>query len=299
MTTDGRRHPGIFKQVDRLVAASEAEAELGFMARLMTLCSLPRSNPGKKREYVRRNGPYTLTMFAGADLGLPYGTLPRLMMSWVSSEAVRTQSREIVLGNSLADFMRLLGLYSGSGRMHVRLKNQIRRLFQSHVQLSCHGEDGGGRFVNAVIADKGEFWWSESKPNTRSLWPSKILLSEQFFNEVIRNPVPLDTNILKALKRSPLGLDLYVWLVYRTFSLDAPMRLSWAMLYRQFGADPEKAGDKRTVDNFRTDCLRELKKIKTAWPGLEYCIERGSRGEKGGALVLLPSVPAIQARTAP
>ena len=124
-------------------------------------------------------------------------------------------------------------------------------------------------------------------------------MSEQFFNEVIRNPVPLDTNILKALKRSPLGLDLYVWLVYRTFSLDAPMRLSWAMLYRQFGADPEKAGDKRTVDNFRTDCLRELKKIKMAWPGLEYCIERGSRGEKGGALVLLPSVPAIQARTAP
>ena len=61
---------------------------------------------------------------------------------------------------------------------------------------------------------------------------SKILLSEQFFNEVIRNPVPLDTNILKALKRSPLGLDLYVWLVYRTFSLDAPLRLSWAMLLR-------------------------------------------------------------------
>ena len=123
---------------------------------------------------------------------------------------------------------------------------------------------------------------------------SKILLSEQFFNEVIRNPVPLDTNILKALKRSPLGLDLYVWLVYRTFSLDAPLRLSWAMLYRQFGADPEKARDKRTVDNFRTDCLRELKKIKIAWPELQYSIERGRRGENGGGLVLKTSVPAIQ-----
>ena len=36
------------------------------------------------------------------------------------------------------------------------------------------------------------------------------------------------------------------------------------MLYRQFGADPAKAGDNRTVQFFRTDCLRELTKIKTA-----------------------------------
>ena len=296
MTTDGRRHFSLFRQVDALVEAREAEAELGFMARMMTLCSLPRSNPGNKREYVRRNGPYTLTMFAGSDQKLPYGTLPRLMLSWVSSEAVRTQSREIVLGDSLAHFMRLLGLYSTSGRVHVRVKNQIRRLFQSHVQLSYDDEDGG-RFVNAVIADKGEFWWSESKPNARSLWPSKVLLSEPFFNEVIRNPVPLDMNTLKALKRSPLGLDLYLWLVYRTFSLDGPMRLSWPILYRQFGVDPEKASDKRTVQNFRQDCLRELKKIKTAWPDLRYRIERGRRGEQGGALVLLPSAPAVPSRT--
>ena len=100
-------------------------------------------------------------------------------------------------------------------------------------------------------------------------------------------------NILKALKRSPLELDLYMWLTYRTFSLDGPKRLSWPMLYRQFGVDPAQADDKRTVDAFRTDCLRELKKIKLAWPGLEYRIERGRRHEKTCALVLMPSAPAI------
>ena len=50
---------------------------------------------------------------------------------------------------------------------------------------------------------------------------------EKFFNEVIRHPVPLDMNTLKALKRSTLGLDLYLWLVYRTFALRAPLRLTW------------------------------------------------------------------------
>ena len=168
----------------------------------------------------------------------------------------------------------------------------MRRLFQCHVQL-VHEHEHGERFVSSQIADSGEFWWSERRPDERSLWQSKIELSEKFFNEILHNPVPLDMNILKALKRSPLGLDLYMWLTYRTFSLDGPMRLSWPMLYRQFGVDPAKASDNVTVQNFRKKCLRELVKIKTAWSGLEYRIERGSRREKSGALVLLPSTPAV------
>ena len=115
---------------------------------------------------------------------------------------------------------------------------------------------------------------------------SKIYLGEQFFNEIIRHPVPLDMNTLKALKRSSLGLDFYLWLAYRTFTLRAPLRLSWRHLYRQFGADPAKAGDKRTVDNFRTKALRELKKIKMAWPELNYATAKG-------VLIVSPSTPSV------
>ena len=92
------------------------------------------------------------------------------------------------------------------------------------------------------------------------LWVSKIELGEKFFQEIITHPIPLDLTTLKALKRSPLGLDLYFWLVYRTFALKAPLRLSWRQLYRQFGSNPAKASDTRTVHDFRKDCLRELKK---------------------------------------
>ena len=79
-------------------------------------------------------------------------------------------------------------------------------------------------------------------------------------------------NTLTALKRSTLGLDLYLWLVYRTF----PLRSygSWRQVYRQFGAHPDNASDKRTVLNFRTKVLRELKKIKLAWPELNYATAR-------------------------
>ena len=94
-------------------------------------------------------------------------------------------------------------------------------------------------------------------------------------------------NTLKALKCYALGLDLYLWLTYRTFALRTPLRLSWPHLYRQFDADPSKAGNHDTVQYFRRKVLRELKKIKLAWPGLNYATEPG-------VLTLLPSTSAIE-----
>ena len=203
-------------------------------------------------------------MVAGGGNKLPFGNLPRLLLAWVCTEAVRTQSRELVLGRSLSEFMRTLGIYSNSGRVHTRLRNQMKRLFGCTVTM-VYEEPGGFARVSSFVADKHEFWWNERKPNESSLWESKIYLGEQFFNEIIRHPVPLDMNTLTALKRSPLGLDLYLWLTYRTFALRAPLRLTWRLLYSQFGAHPAKSSDKVTVQAFRRKVLRELKKIKIAW----------------------------------
>ena len=88
------------------------------------------------------------------------------------------------------------------------------------------------------MADRSEFWWNERKPDEPSLWESKIRLGEDFFNEIINHPVPLDLNTLMALTRCALGLDLYLWLTYRTFALRAPLRLTWRQVYRQFGRTP-------------------------------------------------------------
>ena len=142
-------------------------------------------------------------MTAGGGNKLPYGNLPRLILAWISTEAVRTQSRVLVLGASLSEFMRTLGMEDRSG---------------------------------SPRGDRTELWWNPKRPDEPSLWDSKIHLGEAFFNEIINHPVPLDTNILTALKRSPLGLDLYLWLAYRTFSLKRPLRLSWRQVYHQFGA---------------------------------------------------------------
>ena len=284
VTPQARHHFTRFDQIDQLVGASEADPEMGFMTRLMALCSLPRTNPGDRLQYKRVNGPYTLYMTAGGDNKLPYGNFPRLILAWLCTEAVRTQSRVIILGPSLAEFMRKLGVYSsGGGNAGIKLRNQIKRLFDCTIKMTYKDERAEAS-VKAVIADRTEFWWN--KPGESALWNSKLELSEKFFNEIINHPLPIDMHTLKALKRSSLGLDLYLWLVYRTFTLRAPLRLSWRHLYRQFGAHPAKASNKFTVHAFRYKVLRELKKIKLAWPELNYTTPPG-------VLILHPSTPTI------
>ena len=245
-----------FDQVHQLVGASEADPDLGFMARTMALCSLPRTNPGNRHQYKRQNGPYTLGMTAGINTKLPFGNIPRLLLAWVCTEAVRTQSRKLILGASLSEFMRKLGMEDRSSSVRgdrIRLRNQMKRFFNASIRL-IYEDEHGERFIASHIVDRGELWWTERKFGKRMLFNSEIRLGENFFNEIINHPVPIDMNTLTALKRCSLGLDLYLWLTYRTFALRAPLRITWRQVYRQFGLHPDKASDKRTVLDFRFWC---------------------------------------------
>ena len=146
------------------------------MARLLALCSLPRMNPGDRLQFRRVNGPYKLIMTATSDAKLPYGILPRLLLAWVCSEAVRTQRRELVLGRSLYEFMHKLGMESHSGGARgdrTRLRNQMDRLFGCSVTL-IHKNASGFTRVSSFVADKHEFWWDVSRPDAPVLWDSKM-----------------------------------------------------------------------------------------------------------------------------
>lgn len=292
----GRRGPfTTLRQIDQLVGTRETDPDMGFLMRMLAICTLPRTNPGQRLQYVRESGPWALTMTATSpDRGLPYGNLPRLLLAWISTEVVRTGERELVLGHSLAEFMRKLGLWGRSGGERgdrTRLRNQMERLFHAAVWMG-YRDQRRSTSVASVIASRTDFWWDTRKPDEPVLFESTIRLGEDFYNEILAHRVPFDMHVLKALKRSPLGLDLYMFLTWKTFGLQKPLRLEWPGLYRQFGSDPAKAGNRLAVNSFRAACLRELKKIKVAWPGLQYEIPKG-------ALVLFPTEPLIAPRNAP
>ena len=84
-----------------------------------------------------------------------FGNLPRLILAWLCTEAVRTQNRVLVLGKSLSDFMRELDIYAGGGNAHTKLRNQMKRLFGCTVSL-IYEDKNGQATVNALIARRRE-----------------------------------------------------------------------------------------------------------------------------------------------
>lgn len=263
--------------------AKEAGA-LGYMGRALIQATMPHSKV-EGNEFVRKNGSFTLTMLAPSEIGLPYGSIPRLLTAWMSTEAVRTRQRELVLGRSLSEFMNQLGLTPTGGRWGsiTRLKDQMRRLFSSTI--SYRQENTGGEAgMNIQVAEGWQLWWEPQNPDQAALWESTLLLTPRFFNEIINHPIPLDIRVLKALSRSPMALDIYCWLTYRMSYLKRNIEIPWGALQLQFGAN--YANDAQGIRNFKRYFLEGLKKIQPLWPSL-------SAGSSENGLLLKPSQPHI------
>ena len=99
VTPQARYHYTRFDQVNQLVGAGESDSEIGYMGRLLALCNLPRTSLGDRKEYIRSNGPYELSIIAGSRNKLPYGNIPRLLLAWVCTEAVRTKNGDCFWGS--------------------------------------------------------------------------------------------------------------------------------------------------------------------------------------------------------
>lgn len=274
--------------VERLISESFAiEAEeareadaIGFMARAMVQATLPHRKVDGN-EFERRNGSFVLSMIAPSSVGLPYGAIPRLLMAWMTTEAVRTRSRELVLGDSLSGFMRDLDMVPTGGRWGsiTRLKSQTKRLFASSVSAVYEDADQTA-MLRYGIADRAVLWWDARRPDQAALWQSTVTLTEAFYSEVIERPVPIDMRALKALKKSPLAIDIYTWLTYRQSYLKRQTVIPWPALAAQFGSDYA------LLRQFRAAFLAELRKVQVIYP---VEVETGS-----GGLVLKPAAPHVR-----
>ena len=248
------------------------------MARILVQATLPHSRP-LTHEFERVNGRFTLYMNAPASVGLPYGSYPRLALAWLSTEAVRTRSREIELGPTFSSFMYKLGLTPITGKRGTtsRLRDQLHRLFSTTIRCSYSDEDEGhAAGVGYTIAHKHELWWSPRDLDQQPLWNSVVVLSTEFYDELVAHAVPIDLRALKALKGSPLALDIYSWLTYRMSYLRKPCLIPWEALQTQFGADYGRQRD------FKRKFLSHLADVLHVYPAARL-------SEQPAGLLLRPS----------
>ncbi len=276
------------KNLDKLITealamegreAKEAGA-LGYMARALVQATMPHSKIDSG-VFKRQNGSFRLTILADPDIGLPYGSIPRLLIAWITTEAVRTKQRELILGHTLSNFMAQLDLVPTGGRWGsiTRLREQMKKLFAASVSCTYSGKDHWA-IKNVQPVTQANLWWNPKAPKQAALFESTLTLGEEFFNEIINYPIPIDMDALKALKRSPMALDIYCWLTYRMSYLKNKTTIPWGALEIQFGADYERTRD------FKKYFLYQLRKVNVV-----YSEAKVDMDDKG--LILQPSKPHI------
>lgn len=277
--------------------APPAFDERGFAARELVQATLPHRQPaGDPPVWSRNNGSYSLIIRPGyrtdphtgqiVCVGYPFGVIPRLLLFWLTTEAVRTKERRINLGDNLSAFLRELGLSPATGngpRSDARrLREQMNRLFSASISFE-QSRPGSDTWVNMTITSAGHLWWSPTHPDQGSLFGSWIELSDKFYTAITAHPIPVDIRALHALKDSPLALDLYAFLSYRLFMANRSGRavtIPWRPLLEQLGAAYS------TPKAFKQNCLVALRKIRALYPNLPaHQVEGGLRLEPGPLLV--------------
>lgn len=273
--------------VDQAAAIQERKPDRAdFQHTVLCQVGMPRKATAE-RTFERTSGSVSVRLEAGSlysgagfvDQPLPYGTRPRLVMVHISSEAIRTQQREIEVGDSIRQFMLMLGLDPG-GREHSYFKRQMEALAACRMQI---GMAFNGRAVTINTNPIRKFdAWLHPTGDQRVLWPGTLELSEEFFDTLNRHAVPLDYRALGALKHSALALDIYTWLAHRLCRVSPPagVKISWDNLRDQFGqeySDPK---------NFKKEFRQALRQVCAVYPDARL-------EDVTGGLKLLPSQPPL------
>ncbi len=278
--------------------------DIAWMAKHLVQVTLPHTDPGNVQHWSRTNGTVKLTITRAVVeetavsrgnvevlterlIGYPYGSIPRLLLYWLTSETLRTKSRVLRLGSSLNQFMYAVGLSpnTGGGKRSnaVRLKDQMRRLFSASITLTSVDPSNPLKFGDMRVASEADLWWDPKKPEQEDLFESWVELGEKFHKAIVVSPVPVDTRALKALNHSPLALDLYAWATFNAYTASLKNRvlsISYRDLHKQLGA--EYAETKAFARKLRS----ALALVKTVYPALD------ARVEVGG-ISILPSKTAV------
>jgi hypothetical protein len=284
---------------NRIVYAIQTEnarkaKSIYYMARSLINVSFPHSKP-KDTYFEKRNGNFTLSMTStNSRYGLPYGSIARLLLVWITQQAVVNsynelldinQKLEINLSKSFAAFIKILGLSCSGGVAcsRVRIREQLLRLLTTTISFYWHDRKNNHVEGNQFnISRSYLLWWTASeKTSNGSIKPiSKIIISKDFYEEIITNPVPIDFRVLQALTKSPMQIDIYIFLTYRFSFLKNEVFIPWRLLKNQFGSSYPNNG--QGILNFKRKFKQALNKVWEIYPEANVQIE-------GSGVYLFPS----------
>lgn len=274
----------------RVKTTKPISKDLTFMHSIMCQVGLPRSQVSGI-EFERRCGGAGIYIRAGklwdgrnfVQQAVPYGPMPRLVMAYLNTQALRSRSPEIEVGNSASAFLKQLGKESSGGKngSYTNFRKQLLALSACSITLGFNIPGKAITYEGKPI-QRFEAWIGNSD-HQGALWPGLITFSQDYFSTLIEHAVPLDIRALNTLTGSALAMDIYAMLADRLHRIKGrPVVLYWQNLRDQFGQ--EYTGEDADK-NFKKKFLPALKKVLAVYP------EAKVKQVTGGILMMYSQPP--------
>jgi hypothetical protein len=264
---------------------------LRYMPTPLAICGLPyKALPKGEYEFERSQGRMAVTVTAGklrapdgqrVQQPVPYGPKARLIMAHLSTEALRNSSPIVETSETLSGFMRDMGFEPRGGKNGniEPFKEQLRALAACRMEISTWDGKRSGQ-IDVKPLSKVELWFPEHS-DQKSLWPTTIAFSDDFYRELKNHALPIDVRVLRALSNSARRLDLMLWVTYRITRLQTRLILDWQPLKSQFGEG--YARDRA----FKAAMAEDVAALKEIFPKLPLRLtERGLEMEAADSTAL-------------
>src|SRR4051794_31741660 len=279
---------------------SDERGRSGYSYSGLCLTSLPHRKLADDQAWERTVGPLTMIIEPGRIklgdgpaklMGVPHGARARLILIYLQTQAIQSDSREVSLGRSMRAWMGSMGLSVG-GEPAGALREQARRIATCSMRFTwkaASGERGASAapiptvMTNERIIKSGLFFHDSARGDARqeSLFEDRVLLDNDFFEQLRRHPVPLQDAAVRELKDSSAALDIYVWLAYRLHHLEERTAIGWRDLYQQFGSGY------RHMYQWKPKFLQSLAEAVAAYPEAMVDVEDSH-------IMLHPSPPPVR-----
>jgi hypothetical protein len=262
---------------------SDEEGRIGIAHAGFAMTALPHKRTAHA-VWERDGGQVKLLVESGLDsrkqqIGIPYGSIARMILLYLQTQAVRTQSREVELGASMNAWLTAMGIPVG-GKTYQIVREQSRRI--GRCRLTFFRRSGGAEMVtNGAFVRDAILPIDPDTPEQLPLWQERVRLDEGFYQSLIEHPLPLREAAIREISSRSMAIDLYVWLAYRLHALSKPVDLGWEALRRQFGEGYNE------LRFFRRDILPPLRLALAVYPEAKLAVD-----ERAG-LTLYPSPPPV------
>src|SRR4051794_1056309 len=209
---------------------AEEESRLGITHAGFAMTSLPHKRI--KEGLWKREGHRTTLLIesgrsrSGSLIGVPYGSIARLILLYLQTEAVRTNSPEVELGRSMKSWMGRMSLTTG-GRTYQLVAEQARRISGGRLTFFTDRENGAERRQNGAFVQDAISLTGVMDDNQPTLWQDRVRLDEGFWRSLREHPVPVREEAIKAIGTRSLAIDVYIWLAYRLHALSRTTSVSW------------------------------------------------------------------------